>query len=120
LQTKVVRGRAGQPDTLERLEIALREFGPAIFPSYKGAEIVGVRAEAVVHQFAYLPAEERARLASILQGTPAQAAQPGTPGREPSADIDTSTGAGEQPPHAGPSLDALLLEQEQRRRHAGI
>lgn len=119
MQTRVVRGKAGEPDTLERVEIALREFGPAIFPVYNGAEIVGVRAEALAHQMAYLPPEERARLALILQGTPVQAARPGTDRREPPA-ADTSNGAGNTPPQTGPSLDVLLLEQEQRRRHAGI
>jgi HK97 family phage prohead protease len=61
-------GRGNLP-TVRRTEASLREFGPATFPVYSGAEIVGVRAEQVALMLGNLPPRELDRLRGIL-GTP--------------------------------------------------
>jgi HK97 family phage prohead protease len=50
--------RPGDLPTIERLEIALREYGPAPFPSYKDAKVVGVRS---VPRYQNLPLAPRDR-----------------------------------------------------------
>lgn len=37
------RPRAGQLQTVRRMELGLREYGPVLWPAYSGAEILGVR-----------------------------------------------------------------------------
>lgn len=37
------RPRNGQLQTVRRMRLGLREYGPVLYPAYKGAEIVGVR-----------------------------------------------------------------------------
>lgn len=63
------KNRDGSLPTVRRMESTLREFGPATFPVYSGAEIVGVRAENAALMLATLPASERQRLAELLGGT---------------------------------------------------
>lgn len=60
------RGKGGQPDSIVRSEIALREYGPTPMPSYKEAAIVGVRAEELAAMFEGLDDAERAELIRIL------------------------------------------------------
>ena len=62
------KSRTGLP-TVRRTEASLREFGPATFPVYSGAEIVGVRAEQVAYMLSTLPRHELDRLRGFL-GTP--------------------------------------------------
>jgi HK97 family phage prohead protease len=60
------RSRDGELPTVRRMESTLREFGPATFPVYAGAEVVGVRAEQIAAFLAVMDADERERLANIL------------------------------------------------------
>lgn len=60
------RSRDGDLPTVRRMESTLREFGPATFPVYAGAEVVGVRAEQIAAFLSVMAADERDRLANIL------------------------------------------------------
>jgi HK97 family phage prohead protease len=60
------RDSQGNLKTVRRMESTLREFGPATFPVYAGAEVVGVRAEQVAAFLSTMAADERERLATIL------------------------------------------------------
>jgi HK97 family phage prohead protease len=68
--------QAGTLPTVRRMEASLREFGPATFPVYANAEIVGVRAEQVASMLGQLSPLEFDRLRGFL----------GTPGSGPAAD----------------------------------
>lgn len=115
MNSRVIKAtRAGQLDRVERLEVAMKEFGPCPFPVYDAAAIVGVRGE----DLSQLPPDERLALArSLVAGTPLEAAFAGTSDEPPTATSDdTPPPAGVEPPATGPSLDILLRQQEQRRR----
>jgi len=77
------KGRDGAPDTILRSEVALREYGPTPMPSYKEANIVGVRAEDLAELIEGLDPQERAELIRILstphgEPLPATEAAPST------------------------------------------
>lgn len=118
--------RQGDVDLVERLEISLKEYGPCVFPAYKDATIVGVRAEDLAAQLSQLSPEERRDLIRILDtGTQPEAGrqQPATSQEAPPEPnpTDTPPGAGSQePPAEGPSLSSLELDVEMRRRRASL
>ena len=60
------RDSQGDLPTVRRMESTLREFGPATFPVYAGAEVVGVRAEQAAMFLSRLAPGEADRLASLL------------------------------------------------------
>ena len=60
------RSSSGELPTVRRMVSTLREFGPATFPVYAGAEVVGVRAEQIASFIAHLDPDERVRLANII------------------------------------------------------
>jgi HK97 family phage prohead protease len=85
------RSAVGGLPTVRRTESTLREYGPATFPVYAGAEVVGVRAEQAAMMLGSLSAEERDRLISMFRsGTPQVSPEPGT--------SDDSEPAAEDPP----------------------
>lgn len=121
IESKLTAGtREGDVDEIVRLEIALREYGPCVFPAHPGAEIVGVRAQALLAGASHLNAEEKKHLLHLLQSdTPAEAGRTATSEPEPSDSTDTPQRAAEEAPEAsGPSLSLLELEHAQRKRRA--
>jgi HK97 family phage prohead protease len=72
---------SGDLPTVRRTESTLREFGPATFPVYAGAEVVGVRALAMMNAYLdTLPPEEIERLLEKYRsGTPVDPPEIGTP-----------------------------------------
>ena len=70
---------AGNLITVRRTESTLREFGPATFPVYAGAEVVGVRAEQAAYLLSRMAPGEADRLATFLaSGTPLDQLEAGT------------------------------------------
>ena len=59
----------GNLTTVRRMESTLREFGPATFPAYAGAEVVGVRAEQIAAFITHLDPDERIRLANLISSS---------------------------------------------------
>ncbi len=99
--------RNGDLPTVRRMESTLREFGPATFPVYAGAEVVGVRAEQAALLLSHLAPGEFDRLATMfVSGTRLDQPETGTPDPGP---------ATEDPP-AGHS--ARSPKQELRARYA--
>lgn len=116
--------RDGDVDLVERHEIALKEYGPCVFPAYDDAEILAVRTETIIDKIrnANLSPEERQALIRQLQDTPPEASTApaaGSEGDEPSAP-GTPTQAAPAPVEEGPSADLLRLEQLQRQRIAAL
>lgn len=72
--TPVVTRRGYRADAAGRLPLVtrtastLREYGPTPFPAYAGAEIVGVRAEAIAAVLTHMTPDERHRLADLISG----------------------------------------------------
>ena len=60
------RNSKGELPLVRRMESTLREFGPATFPVYQGAEVVGVRAEQAALIFSQLAPGEIDRLATMI------------------------------------------------------
>ncbi len=60
------RSSAGDLPTVRRMESTLREFGPATFPVYAGAEVLGVRAEQAARILSQLAPAEIDRLADMF------------------------------------------------------
>jgi len=60
------RSGSGELPVVRRMESTLREFGPATFPVYAGAEVVGVRAEQAALLLSHLAPGEVHRLASLF------------------------------------------------------
>lgn len=115
--------RPGQLPTIERLEVAMREYGPTPFPAYKDAAIAGVRSTELLREFANLSPDERVELARALAtGTPLEAALAGTETPEPPDGTDTPDQAADGAPAGeGPSHDeAAVTELELRRRRLAI
>lgn len=110
MQSRFVKATAGRKlDLVERTEIALREFGPVVFPAYKQAAIVGVRAEDLAAYVQTLDAEGRAELRTLLDaqhsGTEPDPAATGT-GPDPVA-----TPPSEPPQHSARQLRELELDR---------
>ena len=107
--------KPGQTMLIERQEIMLRDFGPAVFPVYDKAVITGTRAEDLSAALDALPAEERAQLLDRYTthvGTAGDAT-----GAAGQAAHDTHVGtAGDATGAAGQSIDALELANANRRR----
>lgn len=70
---------AGRLPVVRRMSSTLREYGPATFPAYQGAEIVGVRAEQAAFMLSNMDPAERFRLADLLRNgdTPNLEGEPG-------------------------------------------
>lgn len=115
----VVAGR----DRIERVELGLRDYGPAPFAVNTSAQILAVRSALLAERLETLgdlTDEERAELAAALAtpGTPTEPADESAPPEGSPAPTDTlEEPAGTAPP-AGPSIDTLALEAAQRRRRA--
>lgn len=60
------RSSSGDLPTVRRMVSTLREFGPATFPVYAGAEVLGVRAEQVAHFLSRMAPGEVDRLATLI------------------------------------------------------
>lgn len=60
------RSSAGDLPTVRRTESTLREFGPATFPVYAGAEVLGVRAEQAALFLSQLAPAEIDRLVTMI------------------------------------------------------
>jgi len=109
--------RSGEVDLIERIEIALKEYGPCVFPAYQDARVVGVRAEVLAGQVSTLSPEEREHLITILRSTSIGAAT-GTPDTRPPAGPSTPPPAADTAPGRG-SVELLRRQQEQRKRRFG-
>lgn len=77
---KSTRSRAvrGQLPTITRNEVAMREYGPTVFPAYAEAEILGARnVSSFLDEIANLADEDRDRLRQMLGlATPLEPAEP--------------------------------------------
>jgi HK97 family phage prohead protease len=74
------RDSKGDLPTVRRTESTLREFGPATFPVYAGAEVVGVRAEQAALILSQLASGEVDRLVDMLaSSTRFDSLEDGTP-----------------------------------------
>jgi HK97 family phage prohead protease len=60
------RNDKGELPVVRRMESTLREFGPATFPVYQGAEVVGVRAEQAALILSQLTPGEIDRLVTMI------------------------------------------------------
>lgn len=71
----------GELPTITRSEIAMREYGPVLFPAYAEALIIGTRAQSFIDEIARLDPEDVDRLRQMLGvATPLDPATPdGTP-----------------------------------------
>jgi HK97 family phage prohead protease len=89
------RSSSGDLPTVRRMESTLREFGPATFPVYAGAEVVGVRAEQAAAILSRLAPGEIDRLADMFaSSTRFDSLEDGTPDLV----IDDEGPATEDPP----------------------
>jgi HK97 family phage prohead protease len=74
------RSSSGDLPTVRRTESTLREFGPATFPVYAGAEVVGVRAEQAALILSQLGTGEVDRLINMIaSSTRFDSLEDGTP-----------------------------------------
>ncbi|MEV4416127.1 HK97 family phage prohead protease [Catellatospora sp. NPDC049609] len=108
--------RADGLPRIERVEVALREYGPTPFPVAHAADIVGVRS--LLDEVRQLPAEQRAQLLGLLSATdtPPGPADTGTPEAGPPVATDTpAQPAAPAPAPQGPSIDQLVNAQRRRR-----
>jgi HK97 family phage prohead protease len=114
--------RSGKLPTLRRMESTLREYGPAPFPAYTGAEIVGVRAEQAAALLGSLSYDERLRLIEIFRtGTPTDPPDDGTPSNEDPAAEDPPPVHSTRPPKEELELQSarfILRERERQRQRA--
>lgn len=110
---RVVGGRT----KIERLELGIVEYGPAPRVANVEAELVSLRSAMLLDEFTSLSDEERERLRLLLEGTPNgdSPSTPDTPVVDPSGSADTP-GTGDEPPAEDPSVDPLILANDQRRR----
>lgn len=103
------RGPYRRGQSVTRLEIALREYGPTPFPVYAEAAILGVRsASAIAEEIATMTADERAELVRLL-GTPDVPASDGTDGMgAPHPGEDPEPTRATTPPDLTEHVEALL------------
>lgn len=109
-----VIGRRGDRKLIERTELGLVEYGPAIIPANDNATLVSMRSALLADQVAGMPPEERAHLLQLLsesdtQDTALEAPVDGPPDEEE----DTPPPEEVKP---DPSLDLLLKANANRRR----
>lgn len=96
---------------IERMELGLRDYGPAPFAVNTGAAILAVRSEIVAERLealSDLSDEERAELARMLAL--------GTAEMAPAEEEETPPPPAEEAPDPGSSVDLLALAAAQRRR----
>ncbi len=115
VQNRLVKGVAGQLDRVERLEVAMREFGPTPFPVYEAAKIVGVRSA-----LSALTAAERATLLAELDREQLAADDLGTEQHQPEQHqpVAASGTPAEPSEPTGPPAELLALIAANRRRRA--
>jgi phage head maturation protease len=111
------RGANGRTQ-IERLELGLREYGPAPAVANTEAELVALRSAMLLEQFDELSDEDRAHLRTLLDGTPLEdpLSTAGTPLGDSPAPLDDPTGTGSAPPADDTSINTLILANAQRRR----
>lgn len=111
------RGANGRT-TIERTELGLRDYGPAVFAVNDRAGFVAIRSEVLADRLAELgddlTDEERTELARLLtEGThgtaPAPAADP------PAPEVDETTPPAEEAPDPDVALSELVAAQRRRR-----
>lgn len=98
--------------TIERLELGLRDYGPAPFAVNTGASILAIRSEVITERLellADLSPEERAELARMLNGTAEEA---------PATEETETTPLAVEAPDPGSSTDLLALAAANRRRRS--
>ncbi len=101
-------------DLIERTEIRMREYGPGIFPAYKGAKIADLRSEQLIAALEELDPEERTALIERFGLTATPTGEPAQSGGH------SSDGAGTQEPPEPPAhseraaLEAALAIQAKR------
>lgn len=109
------RGISGR-QMIERTELGLRDYGPAVFASNNNAAILAVRSQVISERLEALEdltEEEKTELARLLtEGTPDTADAPVDDPPKP----DEPTPAAEEAPD--PDVDLLALAAAQRRRHS--
>lgn len=91
------RSMDGALPTVRRTESTLREYGPATFAVYSGAEIVGMRAEQAALILGSLSPDEMDRLATIFRA--------GTPDFDEDAYVEEDPPAHGTPERSGPAAD---------------
>jgi HK97 family phage prohead protease len=106
IQSKTIEAAAGSNDlpTIERLEVAVREYGPCIFPASADAEVVGVRM--LADKIRQLDGDNLEQLLDMIRQAPPADHGPG-PAPQPS------------PPEIGPDrLDLMARQAEVMRLRA--
>lgn len=115
LRSSPDRGPYKRGQSVTRLEIALREYGPTPFPVYAEAAIIGVRsASSIAEEISAMTADERAELVRLL-GTPDVPAGDGTgSGDAPIPGEDPEPPAATTPPDQTPEFELELAAMRQR------
>jgi HK97 family phage prohead protease len=95
-------GPNGRP-IIERLDLGLKEYGPAVFPANDTAALVSLRASLLAHEVDKLTPEGRQELLALLQTVAAI----GAPTVDPEPNDDPPAALTEPPAvlHVGPSVD---------------
>lgn len=114
-------GREGL-QTLERLELGLREYGPCPFAVNTGAEVLSLRSDLLTVAPEDLTDEERAELRALLDSVNGPSPDPADlgPSGEPAEEEDPQQQPAEEAPAAGSSLHVHEIAQAQRRRRLGL
>lgn len=109
------RPARGRLPTITRHEVAMREYGPTIFPAYAEAEILGTRSVAAfLDEIARLDPEDVERLRNMLGiATPLEPA-------EPSVTSDEAGRAGEEPTDSGHSARQSVYKFKAALRQRGV
>lgn len=67
LRNQRVAPAAGDLPTIVRQELALKEYGPAVFRAYEGARVLALRAETLAEHIDQLAADQLAELVEVLR-----------------------------------------------------
>jgi hypothetical protein len=105
------RGPNGRP-VIERMELGLKDYGPAVWAANTKAEIMAVRSQMLADQIGELDPDERRELISLLQqALHLDVDPPADPDPQPQPAADEVA-----PVDPGPSIQMLELANAQRHR----
>lgn len=113
------RARSALP-VITRHEVALREYGPAVFAAYDGAAILGTRAaETFVRSLLATPPEQRVQFLTQFEGLGTLLDSPKTDGTPPTGHAGTAEDAPGTPAHSAQSDQMRLKITAYRDRVSG-
>lgn len=64
---KIAAAKGDDLPTVVRQELALKEYGPAVFRAYEGARVLALRSENLADQIGQLPPDELTQLVEVLR-----------------------------------------------------